>query len=239
MSKSKIETVNKAFQILRISGLTVKAVPEENDIALDELEGMMNEFQARNICSSYNFEDEPLPNSDGNIELAYQKAVEYNLAVRLSTYFGREPTQSMMRTAVASLSTWSSSSAKDRISQIRYPNRQPTGSGQSFRVNNWRRYYRQESPAPNECATNSLKVDEINNFEYDFSQYLNDETIASYTTKVDSGLNLLSNAVQGSKVVMSVKGVKVGAQSILITITTSTGRVNPETVWFQVSEGNL
>ena len=238
MSKSKIETVNQAFQILRISGLTVKAVPEENAIGIDELEGMMNEFQARNICSSYNFESEPLQNSDANIELAYQKAVEYSLAVRLSTYFGREPTQGMMRTATASLSTWSAASSKTR--QIKNPSRMPRGSGSNWGTKAFSRYYREESAAPDKCSTKSLKVNEINNFEYDFSQYLYaDETILSYTTKISDGVSLLSSSIQDSKVIMSVKGVKSGAQSILITITTSTGRVNPENVLFQVVEGNL
>ena len=238
MSKSKIETVNQAFQILRISGLTVKAVPEEIAIGIDELEGMMNEFQARNICSSYNFEDEPLQNSDANIELAYQKAVEYNLAVRLSTYFGKEPVQGMVRTATASLSTWSAASSKTR--QIKNPNRMPRGSGSNWGTRVYSRYYREESPAPNDCATNSLKVDEMNNFAHDFYQYLNDEeTISSYTIEASDGLQLLSDALQGSKVAMSVKGIKAGTQSILITITTSTGRVNPETVWFNVNEANL
>ena len=235
MSKSKVELVQKAYEILRISGLTTRAVPEEISIGIDELEGMMNEFEARNVCSSYVFEDDPQENTDANVELAYQKAVEYNLAARLATYFGKEPTAGMVKTAIASLSTWTAASG--RVNQMKYPNRQAKGSGNTFRFSNRERYYRQASNAPISCETNYLKVDEINNFSYDFNQYLEgSETISSFTTDVSNGLDLLSSAIQGTKIVMSVKGVKTGLQSILVTITTSTGRVNPQTINFQVSE---
>lgn len=235
MSKSKVEIVQKAYEILRISGLTTKAVPEELSLGIDELEGMMHEFSARNICSSYLFEDEPEANTGANIELAYQPAVEYNLAVRLATFFGKEPTSGMMRTAMSSLATWTASSG--RVNQIKNPNRMPRGSGQTFRFSNRNRYFRQENSAPIECDTNYIKVDEINNFSYNFNQYLYpDEVISSFITSVDNGLLLQASALQGTKIVMTVKGIKAGFNSILVTITTSTGRINPQTINFQVSE---
>lgn len=233
MAKTKVELIIGAYEVLRISGLTMSATPDEISLGLDELEGMMNEFEARNICSSYVFENEPQLNTNANVQLAYQKAIEYNLALRLAPYFGKELTAGLMRIAIASLSTWSSASSITR--QIRNPNRMPRGSGAGRTNRMYSRFYRQEAAAPNDCATLFLKVYEINNFDHNFEQYLYpDETIASYEIKADDGLELISSAIQGSKIVMQVKGIKAGWNVIVIKLTTSTGRVNPQIINFQV-----
>lgn len=235
MSKSKVELVNMAFEILRISGLTTKASPEELTIGLDQLESMMSEFESRNICSSYNFEEIPSLTSDSNLELKYQNAVQYNLASRLATFFGKEPTQGMMRTAVASLATWSASCG--RVNQINYPNRMPRGSGNTFRKSNIRRFYRQETPAPDNCETNYIKVGETNDFQYDFASYLgNSEIISSYEIVATNGIQLISSTLQSKKILMTVKGITAGNNNVVVTITTSDSRVNPQKIYFQVED---
>ena len=64
MGKLKVDLVNRAYDWLRISGLTSNPLPEEVAIALDIQENMMYEFQSRNICSSWVFEECPDPNTD-------------------------------------------------------------------------------------------------------------------------------------------------------------------------------
>lgn len=238
MSKLKGELVNKAYKWLRISGLTAKASPGEIADGLDMLESMMLEFRSRNICSSYVFEEEPDPSTDSRLESQYDNAAETCLAVRLAPFFGIEPSQTLMRQATQSLSNWSARSGK--VNQVKPSNRQPRGSGNTFRFPNWIRYYRFEPDAPISCETISIKVNETNTFQIDFGanglQYLNDlETIASYTTEVSNGINLISSSQNGSIINLEVVGVASGFNSILVTVTTSDSRVNPETVNFNVT----
>jgi hypothetical protein len=234
MSKTKGQHVDSAYQRLRISGLTVKALSEEIEIALEVLEDMMSEFKSRNICSSYAFESSPNPNTDSRIDPAYNNATSACLAVRLCSYFGKEVPMTLQSQATQALSNWSATTS--RTNQINPTNRQPRGSGQNFRFTNWVRYYRFENNAPISCSTLELKVDEINNFGIDFNGYLNtSETISSYTTEPSAGIELISSSESGGVVTLQVKGKTGGFETVKITITTSSGRVNPKVVNFNIT----
>lgn len=235
MSKTKIEHINRAFRYLRISGLTTQPTPEETRDALETLEDMMNEFSSRNICSSYVFEDSPDPNTDSELEDSYNNAAAACLAVRLAPEFGISLNPSISSLATSGLSNWSARSGK--VNQINPSRRQPRGSGNTFRFSNWTRYYRQGNNAPISCSTFDLKVGEIDFFTVDFSQYLLDgATISSYTLEPTNGISVLNDSIDGSSITMECKGVKAGYQTIKITVTTSTGRVNPETINFNVTD---
>ncbi len=235
MSKTKGGYVTQAYQRIRISGLTVKAVPEETEVGLSVLEDMMYELKSRNICSTYVFEDEPDTKTEAEINPAYNNAVSSNLAIRLIDYFGKEPPQNLYRQAVQSLSNWSARSAKVR--QIDPPRRQPRGSGNTFRFQNWARYYRFDNDAPISCSTLSIKVDEVNGFGISFEGYLLEgETITNYTVESDGKIDVLDSAIDGNMIILNCKGVKCGYSPATITITTSNQRVNPEIVNFNVTQ---
>ena len=97
MSLTKVEHILAAYSSIRISGLTSKPSPGEIKTGLSELENMMNEFQSRNICSTYIFEDTPEPNTDSGIANEFNNATQKCLAVRLSPYFGKEAPQTIQK----------------------------------------------------------------------------------------------------------------------------------------------
>lgn len=243
MSKTKVELVNMAYKQLRISGLTTQPGPEEIQDALVMLEDMMTEFASRNICSSYVFEENPLPNTNSRLEPEFNHAVEINLSVRMANMFGLEPPATMTRQANQSLSNWSARSA--RINAMDYPNRMARGSGNTFRFTNFRRFNRVPTPAPISCDTFQIKIGEINNFRYSFIDYLNaDETIVSFETIIDPGLELLNIAQTDGVFNLNVKASLSGARNVAgwkiirLTITTSEGRVNPQILNFNVGLEN-
>lgn len=236
MSKLKIEHVLQAFQRIRISGLTFDAVPEETSIGLQVEEDMMHEFRSRNICSSYVFEDVPDPNTDSGVNPAYNNAMSSNIAIRLLDYFGKPVPPILMKQATQSLSNWSARSGVTNM--INPPRRQPKGSGNTFRFINWVRYYRFQDGAPISCNTMDLKVDETDTFSINFGGYLLDEeTIVSFTLEVDPCIEVLTSTISddSESIELECKGIDAGTAAIIITITTSTPRINPQTVYFNIT----
>lgn len=235
MSKKKIEHIDKAYKRLRISGITVD--PSNSDVvdALETLEDMMYTFTSRNICSSYVFEDVLDPNTDSGIDPSFNEATADNLAIRMASNFGKAIPIELAKLARAGLSNWSARTA--RFKHISPPNRQPKGSGNTFRFVNWLRYYRLENGSPISCDTLELKVDEIETFTIDFSNYLLDgATIVSAVLEPTKGVEIISESFTDTDVTMECKGITCGSQTVKITVTTSTGRVNPETVFFNITE---
>ena len=234
MSLTKVEHVLRAYGALRISGLTTTPNPKEIELGLNELEDMMSEFKTRNICSSYFFEDEPEPNTDSEIDPAYNNATQKCLAIRLSPYFGIEPLMTLQRQATQALSNWSARSGK--VNMINPPSRQPRGSGNTFRFPVWIRFYRFEDGAPISCSTFELKVDEINFFSVDFNGYLLDgATITSFELDVSNGIEVITSTEADGLISLECKGIQAGNNPITITVTTSTGRINPEKVYFNIT----
>lgn len=235
-TRTKGYMVTEAFDLLAINGLTVSPTPREIERSLNRLEDMMYELDSRNICSSYAFEDFPDSSTESGISPAFNNATYSNLAVRIASGYGRPVPDAVMTQAIQSMSNWSARTA--RVNPINPPSRQPRGSGNTFRWQNWYRYYRIEDNAPIKCSTLDIKVDEVNGFIIDFGMYLKDnEIISSYTTEVGNGLELLADSNTDTTINLEqVKGVRSGFNTILLTITTDLGRVNPHTVNFNVTQ---
>ncbi len=236
--KTKIELIKKAYEWLRISGLTVDPTPEDAVLALDELEIYMNELETRNICTQYNFEETPNPSSDSGVDVAYYGAVEKGLAMRLAQAFGKgfELPTTFINQASAALSNWAATTSVNK--QVAPPRTQPRGSGVTFRFPRWIRYFRVDNGAPISCDTLELKTDGIEFFAIDFNDYLlGNNTITSYTiTGVTGGIQVLQDQLIGNQVQIQVKGLYTGTAQITITVDTSSGRINPQKVFFNVTE---
>ena len=87
-----------------------------------------------------------------------------------------------------------------------------------------------------ENPIDEVSIDEINNFTVDFNEYLiSPETILSFTIDSSDGIKIISSSESGGIVTMQCKGLKEKLQVVKIVITTSTGRVNPETINFSVT----
>lgn len=239
MANTKSDIINDAYDQMRISGLTVDPTPEDTTIALIRLESMAAQFEARNICINYNFQNEPDPSDLTNVDLVHQFTLSSNLTLRLAPSFGKEIPQTLHSMASQSLSTSSSISASNSVRQVQAPNRMPLGSGVSNRYNNWQRFNRNPQLPPEECTTNIMIIDDINDFSEDFSSYLNsDEAISSFVMTVDEGLTLVSSSNSDPLIDYRIEAVSnIGQgrwQQAKIVVTTDAGRITTRFVNFDV-----
>ena len=240
---TKVDIINGAYSQMRISGLTVQPTPEDLTLALDRLEDMAEEFEARNICVNYNFEDTPDTASLTNIKRKHKTSFESCLAIRLVD-FGKPIPDSLMRLATSGFSFLSSNTAQVRETQ--YPSRQPRGSGNSLRYNRWNRYYKEDAEAPLGSTTHTMYVNDVDDFVEHFDAYLNDgETISSYTIEADDGLtiNSDSNATPDINFQILASG-NAGTSSdgflqVKIVVTTSDSRVENRFINFTLLDSDL
>lgn len=236
----KSEIIKTAYSHLIISGLTSDPTPEENLFALEMLEDMAREFDSRNICTGYNFNDEPDGCDESGVERQFLNAFKTNLAIRLISAFGKDIPPVLMAQANQSLSNMSARTAKVR--QIQHPNRQPRGSGSTLRYNRWRRFFRDPAEAPQSCATNNLQVGEVNDYVEHYDVYLNKyEYIDSYTIEEDPGLMVEESSTDGTDISYRVKAVSTSEsvstfQALQITVTTTDGRVEKRQINFNVTD---
>lgn len=229
---SKIKLIDKAYSKLEISGLTFNPTPEDVTLAVDELESMMAELDSRNACVGYNFEDEPEPSSESYIPKWAENAIQTNVAVRLAADFGKVASPSLQTQANQSMSNFLARTAKYR--HINPPNRQAAGSGNTLRFDIWRRYYRVEEQSPLNCSTQIMSVNDEATYTVDYTEYLKESTILSYTLEVSDELTLLEQSNTDTSVVFKVKATESGTQKAIIQITTVDGRVDNRTVYFTV-----
>lgn len=237
----KVDLIADAYSQLRISGLTVDPTPEDLDLALKRMENMAAEWFGRNICTDYEFEEEPDPNADSGVQRKYWQAFATNLAVRLIPDFGKtEMPAELKMQATQSLSFLSGQSAMEQMKQVQYPSRQARGSGNTLRYNRWDRFYQLQSEAPISCASKRMIVDDVDNFVEHFEAYLKEnETIKSFTIEADSGLTINSKSNTDNDInyqILARENATQGEhQRVKIVITTSDGRVENRTVEFEVN----
>lgn len=235
----KIDRINDAYSQLRISGITVQPSPGDVRIALSRLENMMAEFFSRGICVNYNFEPNPDPSSLTNVVQAYWHMISTNLAIRLIPDFNKQAPPMLLAQASSSLSNASGRVAMDNARQVQYPRRMARGSGNTLRFNRWQRFQRPTKLPPNQCPTNKLIVDDVNDYQESFRAYLDDtETIASFTISVDPGLTLISSTNNDPIIDYRIRADDDSTQGVWqqvkIIITTSTGRVATRIINFEV-----
>jgi hypothetical protein len=229
----KANIINDAYSQMKISGLTVDPTPEDSELALMRLEGMAAEFEGRTMCVGYNFTEEPDPADESGIPLEFRQAFAAALAVRLVD-FGKQVPMELMAQATQATSNLASRTFQLRPTQ--YPHRQPLGSGNTLRTRRWQRFYQPQAQAPQDCETNHMRVNGVNDFTESWEEYLNDgETIDSFTKTVTDGLTVQSESIASPFINYRVKATAAEYQAIEFTILTSEGRVNVRTVNFEVA----
>ena len=236
----KGDRINDAYSQMRISGLTVNPTPEDLEIALSRLENMMAEFESRNICVGYNFEDDPDPNSVTNVERWAWHGISTNLAIRLIPDFNKVVPATLINQANQSLSNMSARSALVR--EISYPNRQPRGRGNTSRCSRWSKFYHVQAEAPLSCDTNIMAIDDVDDFIEHFASYLNfDEVISSYTIEADDGLTIVSDSLSSPDVLYRIKAIgnddstSNALQQVKIIVTTDAGRIETRLINFEIT----
>ena len=232
---TKVEVINDAYSQMRISGLTVDPRPEDLEVALDRLEVMMAEWDVRNICCNYNFEDEPDPNSDTNVNIAFKQALATNLAIRLIPDFNKQVPPTLFAQATQSLSTLSGHSARQIIQGVPYPQRQAVGSGNSLRYNRWQRFYRMSTPYVG-CDVTELYLGDVTDVTERYSAYLNtddNEIISAVEYVADSGIVLSNQSNTDNDVSYRVTAQSGNGGQVTVIVTTSTGRIETRVKLFK------
>lgn len=235
----KSELINRAYEELRISGITKQPTPRDTAKALDTLENMMEEFSDKNICVNYNFEDEPDLNSLHNVKRKYWDPISLCIARRLLSTFGKgfQPDPQLLAQAAVAFSSLSASTAIVR--QVQPSSRMPVGSGSRRYSNRYSNFNHITEQAPISCNTKVLSIGAINDFVEHFDAYLNaGETISSYTIEAGTGLIIVSdsNATPDINYRISATTDTGGVFEVAITVTTSDARVEPRLIIFNVSE---
>lgn len=242
----KVDVINGAYSLLRISGLTLSPTPAELELALTRLENMAAEFEdTRGLFTNYNFEENPDPNSLTNLRRSYRHAYETNLAVRLISDFNKNVPVTLYQQASSSYSSMSASVASSRLQQVQYPMRMPTGSGNTLRWARWHRFYRETPNAPNSSDTKLMFTGDINDYVENFDAYLNDgEFIESFTIVTDPGLVLVTSSSTDLDVKYRIKANDSGNnysmnnQQLTIVATTTDGRINTRKIFFNITVNN-
>lgn len=240
---TKGDIVTDAYSRLRISGLTVDPNAEDMATALMRLEAMAHEFNSRNMASNYNFEGYPDPNSEAGIEASFLEAYATNLAVRLAPDFGQSKNNPLLLQQ-ASQAARNLAARSARTRQTPYPSRQPRGSGVTLRYYPFSPFYRDGNQAPINAPR--LRLGEVQDFVESWAAYLKtteNETITSHTITADSGIIVVSSAIDGVDIKYrlrledvtagsddGIEGRGLVATKIEIQIETSTGRINRRTV---------
>lgn len=236
---AKIDIVLDAYEELRISGLTSSPNPSEIATAVKRLDMMVSGWKNKNICIAYN-PSEPAssidPNQDSGIDNDNMFALVANLAKILCARFGKACHPQTLADAKEGYDNLFSAVIPERESDPYIPK----GSGRTFGNSFTYRFKYQDSEqnAPDNCDTFNIKVGEIGPYTESFVNYLNEvsgDTIAGYTVDDGQGVSILSHSELDGVITLNAEGLTAGLAPIKVTVTTSSGRVNPETINFNVT----
>jgi hypothetical protein len=144
----------------------------------------------------------------------------------------------------ATFSFLSSNTAPFR--ETSYPTRMPRGQSNSRRSLPWSRFNVPEAKAPLEEATNTMYIDDVENFEESWAAYLDTgETIASFTIEADGGLTITASANATPLITYTVQADglnetgSVGLLQVKIVVTTSASRISTRIINFQLLESDV
>jgi len=238
---TKNDIVLTAYEELSISGITSSPSPEDIRMAVKRLDMMVLGWQNLGLCLSY-IRSEGFnnidPNQDSGLNDVNAHAVSLNLAKTLAPAFGKPLSPDTRAEArKAYLGLFSSDLTYREADPY-----QPTGSGHSFGYGYSNRfsYQAKQTNAPDDCETKDIKIGEIDYSTLDFSSYLNEvsgDTIALFTVDDGQGVQVTQSAQEDSNIILEVKGIIKGLAPVKVTVTCSpSGRVNPETINFNVTE---
>lgn len=242
----KGEFVNRAYSFMRISGITKQPSPEEIELAVQTLEDMASEWEASNICTGYNFEDEPDANSKHGVERKYWLAYQLSLASILLIDKGKSLTAELSRKQSGSYSNMVTLTAANNIQRVYPSNSMPVGSGNERVSHRLSRFYNlPEQPEPG-CDENRMVISSIDDFAEKFNAYLTDsESIDSFEIEADSGLTIVSSSIDDTNINYRVEATggssneTTGTQYVKITMTTDAGRVETRLITFYLVEVEL
>jgi hypothetical protein len=238
----KLDLVNDAYSLLRISGLTVDPSPSDLQLALYRMERMMAElYEQRGLNVDYNFQETPALSQQSGLSWGTFPMVAAQTAIRLCPDFGKSASAELVAMASAGLSGALGQSVMRNMREQQPPRRMPAGNGNSFGWMVWTRYMQPVANAPVGAATNYILQGETLDYREDFTAWLGTATIASYTITVDPLLTLVSDSeadgVISYRLTAPTDPVQTSGpyQLVLIEVTDSSGRVELRLINFEVT----
>lgn len=238
---SKGDIALGALQELVISGITSEPSPDEVVSTIIALDNMVNSWKRKNICLSYiasaSYNDVD-PNQDSGLCDDEIFAVIFNLAKNRCASFGKPCPDRILDDAKDGL---------DNLYSVVLPEKEsrpymPVGGGETYSYYNslyhgfYNRYFPSDENAPDNCSTFDIKVGQTDFYSVDFNCYLLDgNTISSYTVEDGEGVKVNSHSESDGVVTLECQGIISGYSTVKITVTSSSGRVNPEIVNFNVT----
>ena len=221
---TKIDVILRAFAMGRISGLTSKPTNEEKQEAFAELEELMALLEGADIMLNYRFDDglEDIDAETGLERWAIPGIIAM-LSKRLMDYYGKIVHPSTEKKARAGLTVIQQRTYSPK--DVQRPNRMPRGSGNTNRGQRFYHFY-PDTFNPTTDQVVLVSFGDINDYDEDFSAYLNDgETISSFTVEVPESFRLVSSSNTDTKVDYRIEAIVNGAlnQQVIIKIQTSEG----------------
>lgn len=220
MQITKGSLVNGALVILRVSGLTVSASPEDISDGLNEADDLALELKGNGIDigwqlpAEYGFSD---PADTSGLVPETAGAFKSLLAYRMLDYFGKAVTPSLQRRHDKAMRTIENFIIT--VPTAQNPPTLPFGSGNEWDYTD-RRFY--PEPAVNNDASYVFKGDVLNYTE-DFSQWLVDEELESVTweSTAPSSLAISNQTFTETTATATLTFNQVGGYTVCITATKS------------------
>jgi len=235
---TKADILQGAYSQMRISGLTVQPTPEDSGLAIIRFEDMMDEFFGRGLCVGYNFEETPNLTTPHGMARKYRHMAQTNLAIRLVPDFNKVVPQTLMAQAKQSYSFAICAVTLENMREVQAPRRMPRGSGNDLRYNRWQRFNRPAHLPDNTCPTNIIIRGDINDYAESFEAYLEGETIASFTIEATTALSVVTSSNTDTIINYRIEALDPATsgtgQSVVLTVTTSSGRVHTHSIGFVV-----
>lgn len=209
---NKIDVVTGAYQLIRISGLTVKALSEEITLGVQVLDDYMGELRS-SLDTGY---IQPLdygqsdPNDFSGLTPDVVGPIKKLLARELVTFFGKEAPMSLVLNAEAGMRSLEQTLVC--VQPAQNPATLPIGSG-----NEWD--YRSDKfyPEPNndDGAENHFETD-VFQLPIDWSSYVEGDTLASVTYDPEGGLVLTDKAIIDNTSVVTISFSRRGQFTLCV-----------------------
>lgn len=213
---TKGELSKGAYQLIRISGLTVSEVPEETEIALSVSDDYAAELLpfldiGWQYPATYGQSDTA---DNSGLPIEYAGAFKKLLAFQLVEFYGKQPSQVLINLASSGMRSLEQSIVT--VDDALPPATLPFGSGneQDYRD---RKFYTE--PPNNHGASNVFKNDVLN-YSEDFSAWLVDETLVTvvWETK-DTGITIANDTFTDTVASAQLSFQQTGGYTVCITVT--------------------
>ena len=231
----KIDLVNGAYQLIRISGLTSNAVPEEISIgvqAADDLAGELSTTLDTGYIQPVEYGTSD-PNDYSGLTAQTAGPFKKLLAIELVDFFGKQVPISLKMNADKGLR--SLEQLLVNVLPLQNPGTLPIGSGNEWDYRSDKFY---PEPISDDGAEYHYKTDVFPLYK-DWSQWLSGAaTLASVEYEFDDGVVLSNEIVVDDTSTVTVSFLKVGQVFVCAKATDSNGNITSEKVIYNVIDCN-